>query len=176
MRGDDLLAEPLEREGPQGGDEPLEALPEGLEETGVARIEPLWKRSLEALEERPLGRRTPQQHKCVVRDADQRRCEHGDERLVVVAVVQQPQVGEQVGDLLLPEVAAAGRSIGRQAKLAQLLLVPLGVRPGREEEHDLARLRGAGVDELFDPARDRARLAAAPVRPRAGVACLVGHE
>jgi hypothetical protein len=88
VRGDDLLAEPLERERPRGGDEPLEALAESLEEAGVARTEPFRKRSLEALEERPLGRRTPQQHECVVRDADQGRCEHGDERLVVVAVVQ----------------------------------------------------------------------------------------
>jgi hypothetical protein len=88
VRGDDFLAEPLERESPRGGDEPLEALAEGLEEAGVARIEPFRKRSLEALEERPPGGVRAQQHKCVVRDADQRRCEHGDERLVVVAVVQ----------------------------------------------------------------------------------------
>jgi hypothetical protein len=37
----------------------------------------------------------------VVRDAHERRRQHGDERLVVVAVVQQAQVGEEVDDLLL---------------------------------------------------------------------------
>ena len=95
-------------------------------------------------------------HERVVRDADERRGEHGHERLVVVAVVQQPQVGEEVDDLLLAEVAAAGRAVGRQAELAQRLLVELGVGAGREEEHDLARRRLARVDELLDARSRRA--------------------
>ena len=53
----------------------------------------------------------------VVRDADERRREHGQQRLVVVAVLQQPQVREQVDDLLLAEVAAAGHPDRRQVEL-----------------------------------------------------------
>ena len=112
----------------------------------------------------------------VVRDADERRREHRQQRLVVVAVVQQAQVREQVDDLLLAEVAPAGRAVRRQPRAAQLLLVPLGVGAGREEEHDLARRRGAGVDELADAPRDRARLGAPPVHAGVRVARLVGDE
>ena len=46
---------------------------------------------------------------------------------------------QQVDDLLLAEVAAAGRAVGRQPERAQLLLVRLGVGAGGEEQHDLAR-------------------------------------
>ena len=63
---------------------------------------------------------------------------------------------------MLAEVAAPGRAVGRQARLAQLLLVPLGIGAGREEQDDLARARRAAVDELLAPAARRAapRLAA----------------
>ena len=104
------------------------------------------------------------------------RGEHGDERLVVVAVVQEPQVGEQVDDLLLAEVAAARRPVGRQAGGAQLLLVDLGVGAGGEEEDDLARLGLAGVDDLARPGvrRPSPRLAASDAG--VPVARLVGDE
>ena len=106
------------------------------------------------------------QRERVVRDADERRREHREQRIVVVAVVQQPQVREQVDDLLLAEVPSSGRAVGRQPGLAQLLLVHLGVGAGREEEHDLARRRGAGVDELAHApgdARASARRQCTPV-------------
>ena len=118
----------------------------------------------------------PDQHERVVRDADERRREHGDERLVVVAVAQQPQVEQQVDHLLLAEVAAPGRAVRRQAERAQLLLVPLGVGAGREQQDDLARRGRALVDELAHAARDVLRLGAPPVHAAPGVRRLVGDE
>ena len=115
VRGDDLLAEPLQRERARGGDKALEALAKCLDEALVAWIEPFWQCPLEPLVERPLRRGAAQEDERIVRDADQRRSEHGHERLVVIAVVQETQVGEQVGDLLLTEVTATGRPVGRQA-------------------------------------------------------------
>ena len=112
----------------------------------------------------------------VVRDADERRREHGDERLVVVPVVQQAQVAEQVDDLLLAEVPSPGRAVGRQAERAERRLVALGVGAGREEQDDLAGRGCAGVDELAHPPRDRRRLAVAPVRACLAVAALVADE
>ena len=164
MLGDDRLAQALEREPRRRGDEPLVALLERAQQPRVALVELRRQLALEPGEERPAARRPAQQHEAVVREPDERRREHGDERLVVVAVVQQPQVREQVDDLLLAEVAAAGRAVGRQAEAAQLLLVPLGVRPGREQQHDLARRGGAGVDQLAHAPRDVLGLRAAPVR------------
>ena len=112
----------------------------------------------------------------VVRDADERRGEDGEQRLVVVAVLQQPQVVEQVDDLLLPEVAAAGHPDRRQVERPQLLLEPLRVRPGREQQDDLAGRRRADVHELAHAARDVPRLGAAPVDARVGVRRLVRDE
>ncbi len=98
------------------------------------------------------------------------------ERLVVVTVPQEPQVHEQVDHLLLTEVAPPGRPEGGEAERAELLLVPLGVGTGGEQEHDLARCRRTGVDELANPACDRARLGPAPVLARVAVGLLVGDE
>ncbi len=104
------------------------------------------------------------------------RREHRDERFVVVAVVKEAQVREQVEHLLLAEVAAAGRSIGRQADRAQLVLEHVRVRARREEEDDVTRCRLATRAELVHAARERLRLAAAPRRACALVALLVGDE
>ena len=90
--------------------------------------------------------------------------------------MDEPQVREQVDDLLLAEVAAAGRPVGRQAERAQLLLVPLGVGAGGEEQDDLARRRVAAGDELVHPAGDGSRLGPAPVGAGAAVRRLVGDE
>ena len=68
------------------------------------------------------------------------------------------------------------RAVGRQAEAAELLLVPLRVGAGGEEQHDLARLGRARVHELAHAARDVARLPAPPVLARVRVARLVGHE
>ncbi len=173
--GDDPLAEALEREPRRGLREPVVALPEGAEKPRVVGVEIRRQCAFEAGEDRP-PRIAPDQHQRVVGDADEGRREHADERLVVVAVLEQAQVREQVDDLLLAEVAAAGGAVGGKTGAAQLLLVPLGVRPGREEEDDLARGRGARVDELLDPPRDVLRLCAAPVDAGARVRRLVGHE
>ena len=144
-------------------DEPVEALAERAQQTRVALGELRRQRLLDAGEDRPLARRAADQHERVVRRADERRREHRQQRLVVVAVVQQPQVREQVDDLLLAEVAAPGRAIRAQPRPAQLLLVPLGVGAGGEQQDDLARLGVAVVDELLDALRDVLRLGAAPV-------------
>ena len=112
----------------------------------------------------------------VVRDADERGGEDGRERHVVVAVVQQAQVGEQVDDLLLAEVALARRAVGRQAGGAELLLVPLGVGSGGEEQDDLPRSGVAGGDEVTDAPSNRARLAAPPVDVGSRVRRLLSHE
>ena len=168
--GDDPLAELLEREPVRGLAEPLVALEEGAAEVPVALREVGREPALEGLEERPPRGGGAQEHERIVRQPDERRGEHGDERLVVVAVVQEPQVREQVDDLLLAEVPAARRAVRAQARRAQLLLVVLGVGPGREEEHDLAGGRLARVDELLHARGDVPRLGAPPVdrRPRVG--------
>ena len=90
--------------------------------------------------------------------------------------MQQPQVVEEVDHLLLVVVVAAGRAEGRQAERAQLLLVHPRVGAGGEEQHDLARRRLAGVDEVAHAPRDVLRLGLAPVDAGLGVALLVGHE
>ena len=173
---EDVLAQPLEPDRARDRGQPVVALPERLEEPRVALGRAVGKPLLEPGEERPLRRSPPDGDEAVVRDADERRGEHGDERLVVVAVVEQAQVAEQVDHLLLAEVPAPGRTVGRQPGGAELLLVLLGVGAGREEEDDLPRLRLARVDELLHAPRDRLRLAAAPGDAGVLVARLVGDE
>ena len=134
------------------------------------------QRLLDAGEDRPLARGATDEHERVVGRADERRREHGQQRLVVVAVVQEPEVREQVDDLLLAEVAPPRRAIRPQPRPAQLLLVPLRVGAGGEEQDDLARLGVAVVDELLDALRDVLRLRAPPVDVRARVRRLVGDE
>ena len=175
--GDDPLAEPLEREPSRRLDEPVEALPERPQELRVAlRADPAGTpRSMPVkIGRRPAARRISSS--ASFETPTNGRGEHADERLVVVAVVQEAEVGEQIDDLLLAEVAAAGRAIRRQADRAQLLLVPLRVRPGREQEHDLARRGRARVDQLAHAARDVLRLGAAPVDAAVRVGGLVRHE
>ena len=174
MLRDDVLAQPLEREPHRHGGEAVVALAEGPQETLVLGIEVRRQRPLQCGEER-LADGVPA-HERVVRDADERRREHGGERDVVVAVVEQAEVEEEVDHLLLAEVPLARRAVGRQPRSAQLLLVPLGVRPGGEEEDDLTRRGRAGVHELADAPRDVASLGAPPVLARVAVARLVGDE
>ena len=136
------------------------------------------------LGERPLQRReqgtalrvTPEQHERVVRDTDEGRCEHRGERNVVVAVVQEPQVREQVDDLLLSEVAPPRRAIRRQALAPERLLVLLCIRARCEQHDDLPGLGLAGVDQLAHATRNSSCLAGAPVLLRVGEARLVGDE
>src|SRR4029077_2915416 len=78
--------------------------------------------------------------------------------------------------LPLPEIPPAGRAVPRQPRPPELVLVPLGVGAGREEEDDLAGGRSAGVDELAHPPRHGPRLPAPPVDAALLVALLVGDE
>ena len=110
---DDLVDQPLEAGGRGEHDEAFVPLAERTEELLVARREALRQLALEPGEERPAAGGAPQQHERVVRHADERRGEHGGKRLVVVAVVQQPQVREHVEHLLLGEVAAARCAVRR---------------------------------------------------------------
>ena len=171
MLGQDPLAEPLEGHARREPRESVVALAEGAEEPRVALAERLRQRTLEADEERAALGGAAEMEQRVVRDADERGSEHRHERLVVVPVVQQSQVGEQVDDLLLVVVVPAGRAEGRQAELAERRLVEARIRPRGEEEDDLARRRLARIDELLHPARDVLRLGRAPV----GAAVLVGR-
>src|SRR5439155_25464096 len=131
------LAEPLQRETRERSGQPLVALAERAQQLSVAWREGLGKIALERDEERAFRRGPAQQRERVVRDAHERGREHTHERLVVIAIAQQPQVREQIDHLLLAEVATPGPSIGGDAELAQLVLIPLGIRPGREEQHYL---------------------------------------
>ena len=176
MLADDPVAERLEPDPGGRAHETLVALEERAQQPLVARVELLGKRPLERGEERPARGVSAQEHERVVRDADERRRQHGRQRDVVVAVVQEAQVREQVDDLLLPEVAAAGRAEGRQALAPQRLLVALRVGARREQHDDLARVGLARVDELAHAARDPLRLARPPVLARSGEARLVGDE
>ena len=176
MLGDDLLEETLQRQARQRSYEPLVALEEGADQLRVAVVELGWQALLDSREQRPLGRCAPDQHERVVRDADERRGEHGDERLIVVAVLQQQQVREEVDDLLLAEISAARRAVGRQARLAQLFLVHLRVGARREQQHDLARGRRSLVDQLTNATCDVRRLRTPPVHARVRVRLLLGDQ
>jgi hypothetical protein len=173
---DDALAELLQGEAVRGTCESLVTLQEGAAQAPVLVRQVGRKAALEREEQRPPRRGPADERERVVGDADERRREHGHERLVVVAVVQEAEVGEEVDHLLLAEVAAAGGSVGLEAGPAELLLVVLGVRPGGEEEDDLARACLARLDELLDAGGDVARLRAAPVGRRSRVARLVRDE
>ena len=163
MLGDDSLAQRLEPQSLGRPDEPFIALEERAQEPLVGRGEPLRQPALERREERPPRRVPANEHERVVGDADERRRENRRQCDVVVAVVQEPQVGEEVDDLLLAEIAAAGRAIGRQALAPQRFLVALCVRARGEEDDDLAGVGLAGVHELAHATRDPLRLARTPV-------------
>ena len=137
--GEDLLAQPLEAHAGRCRDEPVVALEERAQQPPVLGGEVLGQPLSSAVKS---GRRVAFRRirtRRVVRDPDQRRRKHGGESDVVVAVVQQPEIREQVDHLLLAEVPAARRAVRRQPLEPKRLLVALGVRPGGEEHDDLAR-------------------------------------
>ena len=172
----DPLAKELERRGGSRVEEPVVALAEREQQAPVVLGEVARKRPLQRAEDGlALGLR-PDQHERVVGDADERRGQHREERLVVVAVVQEPQVGEEVDDLLLAEVVPPRGAVGGQPHGSELLLEPLGVRARREEEDDLAGARVACVDQLAHALRDVSGLRAAPVDARLARGLLVRDE
>jgi hypothetical protein len=174
--GDDALAETLEARRRRRAHEPVVALAEGFEKAAVARPELGRELALHSAEERPLPGRAAEQIEGVVGDADEGRGEDARERLVVVAVEDQAQIHRQVRDLLLAEVPAPGRPVGRQSLDPQRLLVALGVGARSEEEDDVTRRRLARVDELTNAAGDMAGLRDPPMHVSLAVARLVGDE
>ena len=72
MLTDDLLAEPLERQRRRLRGEPVETLLERLEQSRVARRQPLGHPLLQPGEQRPFRRRAAQEHERVVGDAHER--------------------------------------------------------------------------------------------------------
>ena len=164
--GDDPLAQALEPDRSRERNESLVALPKRHEETPVALGETLRRLALESREQRPATCRAPEQDEGVVRDTHQRRCEDGDERLVVIAVLEQSKVREQVDDLLLPEVPATRRTIGRKAFRSESCLVRLGTRSRREQEDDFTRCAVAGVDQLAYPPSHVTRFGRPPAECR----------
>ena len=156
--------------------QPFVALAEGAEKPHVALFHVLRQPALDTCVERTPAGGAAQQHQRVVGDANEGRREHGHERLVVVAVLQEPQVREQVDHLLAAVVVAACRAEGRQIERAQLLLVQARVGTGGKEEDDLARRGLAGVDDLAQPPRDVLRLGLAPVDAGVRIRRLVGDE
>ncbi len=176
VRGDDLLAQPLECQPVRRGDETLVALLERTDEPPVVVAQGIGQRALDPRVERPLAGVPPDQHDRVIRHSHERRREDGCERLVVVAVVQQAQVREQIDDLLLAEVAATGGTVCRQVLGAQRGFVALRVGAGGKQQHDLARACTTGVDELAHAAGDRPRLTVAPFHAGVAIAALVADE
>ena len=173
---DDLLAEPLQREPRHRLYQAFVALAESAHQPLVPLGESGGHGVLEPREERPPRRDPAKERERVVRDTDERRREHRQERHIVVPVVQQAQIREQIGDLLLAEVALTGCPVGRQPGAR-------GARP-RTTRRRCRRRRGgrsprscsAAVDELAHAPRDGASLAAPPVDAGVLVALLVGDE
>jgi hypothetical protein len=173
---DDSVTQRLETVPRGRAHQTLVALDEGTEQAVVTRVELPGEPSFERGEQRPAYRVTPEQNERVVRDAHERRRQDRGQRDVVVPVVQEAQVGEEVDDLLLPEVPAPRRTKGRQPLPPKRLFVPLRVRACGEEHDDLARIGLAGVDELPHATRDAPRLARAPMLGRLREARLVRDE
>ena len=170
-----ILSHSCSREAAGDRRQPLVPLKERTAEAQILCGQIAGQASLEGEEERPLRRPSAEEHERVVRDADERGREDGDESLVVIAVVEKAEVGEQVDHLLLAEVAAAGGTVGLEPRLAQLILVVLGVRP--------APRRGTISPALASPESTKPSHGGRCAGPRrgasasgAGVARLVGDE
>jgi hypothetical protein len=174
--GDDSLAQLLEPDAVRRAHETLVALEKRTQQALVALGKMLREPALERREERTAWRVAARENERVVRDADERRGEHRRQGDVVVAVVEEPEVGEQVDDLLLPEVATTGRAVRGQSLSPEGLLVSLRVRSGSEEHDDLAGLGLTGVNELPDARRNLPSFTRAPVDIRTGEGRLVRHE
>ena len=159
---DDALAQPLEREPRHRRREPVEALPERAQQARVALVE--RRRQSSARSRRRAAASTAARRTSA--SASFERPTNGDastvsERLVVVAVVQEPQVREQVDHLLLAEVAPAGRAIRRSARR--------GAAPPRTTRRRCRPRREARSRPPSPRPRRRARARAArPHAPRRG--------
>ena len=137
------------------------ALPEGEEHSPVVLGEVPGQAALDAAEDRLALSVGPDQDERVVGDADERRGEDGQERLVVVAVVEQPEVRKKVDDLLLSEIAATGGPVGGQTERARA--------PPRTTRRR-SRPRREGRSRLVTPRRHRRARARARDVPRLGTA------
>ena len=171
----DPLDELFEARGLGDLQEPLVSLEEGGHEPPITLLEARRQRSLEPGEDRSSARRAPEQDQRIVRDTHERRREHGEQRLVVVAVLDQPQVREDVDNLLLSVVAAAYGAVGLQPLLAQGGLEHVGRSPGCQQHRDLAGSASAELDQLLDPPRQRTCLGEPPVLAALAHGRLVDH-
>ena len=88
--GDNLLDQPFDPYGSRERYEPVVALPERAKQLLVALGQIGRKAALDPCEERSSSGSPAKKEERVVRHSHERRGEHGDECLVVVAVVQQP--------------------------------------------------------------------------------------
>ena len=118
MIGQDPLAERLEPDALRRPYQPLVALEERAEKPLVVGGDVLRRSPFERGEQGPARSVPPQQHERIVRDAHERRRENRRESDVVVAVVNEAQVGEEIRDLLLAEVAPARGAIRRETLLS----------------------------------------------------------
>ena len=99
MLGDDTLQQCREPELTAAAHEAVVQLPEALDERAIALGQALQLPQLDRPVERALGG-AAQREQPVVGDADERRCEHDEQRMVVEAVAQQGEIGAQVAHLL----------------------------------------------------------------------------
>ena len=112
---EDPFAEQLERQPRRALDEALVPLEERAHEASIVLREVGGQRALDALEDRATLRGRANEDEGIVRHAHERRRQDGEERLVVVPVLEEPQIGEQIDDLLLAEVATSGHPDRREA-------------------------------------------------------------
>ena len=162
--GDDALQQCSQPELAACAHEAVVELLEALHERAIALGQALQLPQLDRPVERALRRRA-QREQPVVGDADERRGEHDEQRVVVEAVAQQGQVGAQVAHLLRAVEAPAELAARHQADALQRRGVRRGVARGAQQHGDPARAR---------PRRRPARAGAVPAHcassSRAGAA------
>ena len=172
--GDDALEQRRQPQLAAGAHEAVVELLEALHERAIGLGEPFQLSQLDRPVERRLRSR-PQRGQPVVGDADERRGEHHEQRVVVEAVAQQREIGAQVAHLLRAVEAAAELAVRRQADVLERGGIRGCVARGAQQDRDVARCDAAAVDELAQAAGERDRLELAR-RARAHRPLGAGHE
>ena len=158
--GGDALQQRREAELAARAHEPLVELPEALDERAIALGQALQLPELDRPVERAL-RSVAQRGQPVVRDADERRGEHDEQRVVVEAIAQQREVCAQVAHLLRAVEAAAELAARDEPDALERRGVGRGVARGAQQHRDPARPHSP-VHQLAQSPRQRMR-----PRPRA---------